>query len=420
MRRLRWPGSLINDRTVFVVVNVAVNLLFLLRSYVTMRTLTYSDLGLVALLQTIILLVSALQLGVVNGGYRLVCSEDAEGVRTVNDFVYTFVCALAVVMFAAGAVAALWSGDRDYEVVTFLAIFAGLLTILKNWTTNFLIAKVMLPAVNRVNFLSAVVSIVPLIYVRSSPLLICLGSIILQPLAFVACVLVFLPELRPTALRWSLPVFKRIMAAGFIVFLTSVFLVANTQIERWSILSYLGTDGLGRFYLALVFLNLYTLVPTSLDAIYLPKLVQSYGKHDYARMRHDMRRFLGVLMAYSVAAVLCVWLLAPPFLDALLPKYLNDLEYVYLVLPGVVLFGLTGPFAMVFNVLMRYRFYFYAYGLGTLATAALLAGYIYSTDTITLRAVSIIKTVVYLAMGAVIIAGYLASSREQPGLRFAT
>ena len=88
---------LFNDRTLFVVVNVAVNLLFLLRSYVTMRTLTYSALGLVALLQTIILLVSALQFGVVNGGYRLVCSEDAERGSDRQRFgLYVRMCARVV------------------------------------------------------------------------------------------------------------------------------------------------------------------------------------------------------------------------------------------------------------------------------------------------------------------------------------
>ena len=62
--------SLINERTSFVLVNVVVNMAFLLRSYVSMRVLGYQDLGLAALLQTIILLVSALQFGVINGGYR--------------------------------------------------------------------------------------------------------------------------------------------------------------------------------------------------------------------------------------------------------------------------------------------------------------------------------------------------------------
>ncbi len=409
----------INDRTIFIVINVAVNLVVLVRSYITMRSLAYSDLGLVALLQTIILLVSSLQLGVINGAYRLVCSESADGARAVNDFVYTFVCGLAAVLFAAGAIAAVISGDRDYKTIIFLGIFAGVLTILKNWMTNFLIAKVMLPSVNFLNLISALASIVPLAYVDSSPLLMCLGSIVLQPLVFVVHVLIFRSGLRPAGWGWSQGLFKKILSAGFVVFLTGMFLVVNGQIERWSILSYLGTAGLGRFYLALVFLNLYTLVPTSLDAIYLPKLVQSYTALDYARLKIDMRRFFQLLVIYSAATAIGVSFIARPFLNAFLPKYTNDLEFVYLVLPGVALFGLTAPFAMVFNVLIQYRYYFYAYGLGTIATAMLIGGYTYSMGSISLAAVSIIKSLVYLAMGAVIMTGYAMSLRAQPAFRFA-
>lgn len=81
--------SLVNERTSFVLVNVVVNMAFLLRSYVSMRVLDYQDLGLAVLLQTIILLVSALQFGVINGGYRLLCSETGEAATQINNLVYT-------------------------------------------------------------------------------------------------------------------------------------------------------------------------------------------------------------------------------------------------------------------------------------------------------------------------------------------
>jgi O-antigen/teichoic acid export membrane protein len=408
---------MVNARSLFVFVNVAINLMFLLRSYITMRSLAYSDLGLVALMQTIILLVAALQFGVVNGGYRLVCSESEAGVRVVNNLVYSFTGGLAALLFAVGGLTAAMSADRSYVIVIPLAIFAGVLTILKNWITNFLIAKVMLPTVNFINLVSALASVAPLAWVSVNPLLICLISIIAQPLIFVAYALIFCEPLRPTALEFRGDVFKRIMSAGFVVFLTGIFLVVNGQIERWSILSYLGRDGLGRFYLALVFLNLYTLVPTSLDAIYLPKLIQSYANLDFARVRIDMRKFLLVLVLYSAAVIACVFLAAPPFLKAFLPKYIDDLRFVYMVLPGAVLFGLTGPFAIVFNVLIQYRYYFYAYGMGTLATAILLGAYIYGTDAITLAAVAIIKSIVSISMGAVIVAGYFVCTREAPAFR---
>lgn len=418
-RSLRSPRNvLLNNQTVFIVVNVAVNCLILVRSYVTMRSLTYSELGLVALLQTIVLLVGAMQMGIVSGAYRLVCSESDAGARAVNNLVYSFIFALAAVLLAGGAFAAIATSSHEYTFVVVVAIFAGVLTIIKNWMTNFMIAKVMLPSLNRINCISALASIVPLAFVRFSPLLICLSAAVLQPVVFVAYGAVSQAALRPTAIGWSADLFKRIMSAGFVVFLTSMLLVATSQIERWSILSYLGVDGLGRYYLVLLFLNLYVLVPSSLDAIFLPKLVKSYIGGDNAKIKIDMRRFFYALTNYSLVAVFSVLFLAHVFLGALLPKYLNDLPYVYLVMPGVVLFGLAAPFAMVFNVLIQYRYYFYAYGFGTLLTVGLLGAYIVAVGSINLAALSVIKSIVYFAMGAIIMAGYVLVCRRHPAFRF--
>jgi O-antigen/teichoic acid export membrane protein len=413
--------TLRNDRALFVVVSVAVNLLFILRSYITMRVLGFAELGLTALLQTIVLLVAALQFGVVNGAYRLACSEPPEVTHRVNNLVYTFTAALAVPAFVAALIAVVWSGGHQlgWTAVVLLGVATGLFTILRTWITNYMIARVMLPTLNLLNVVSAAVSLAPLALVGFWPLPMCLLAIVLQPVVFVVHALLAQPQLRPTAPEASRPLFRRIMAAGFVVFLTSVFLVANAQIERWSTLTYLGLNGLGHFYLALLFLNLYTLVPTSLDAIYLPKLVQAHTAGDPLRVRADMGRFFRVLLAYSAAVVVAVFGLAPVILGALLPKYLPDLRYVYLLLPGVVLFGLTAPFAMVFNILIRYRFYFIAYGLGTVLTAALLGGYVLATGSLSLTALSIIKSVVFVAMGAIILVGYVALSRGHPAFRFA-
>jgi O-antigen/teichoic acid export membrane protein len=417
--RLHFLNAIVSDdRVFFVMVNVAVNFLFLLRSYVTMRTLNYSDLGLVALLQTIMLFVGTLQLGVINGGYRLLCSEGDDSARVINNFVYTFVGGLAVVLFALAGCASVFSRDPDYALVTSLAIAAGILTIIKNWMTNYMIAKIMLRRLNYINLISTIASIAPLVFVSSSPLLICMGSIALQPLAFVVYLLATEKILRPKALAFSIPLLRKVLSAGFVVFLTSMFLMANSQIERWSILSYLGVDGLGRFYLALLFLNLYALIPSSLDAIFLPKVVQAYVREDITGMQADMRRFLYATISYAMFASLGVWLLGHVIIGSLLPKYIDDLKYVYLVMPGAVLLGLTSPFAIVFNVVIRYRYYFYAYGLGTLATIALLGSYVVWSGSLNLTALSIIKSVVSIMISIVIVVGYATFLRPYPAFQF--
>jgi len=236
---------------------------------------------------------------------------------------------------------------------------------------------------------------------------------------FVVCLLVIEPGLRPTGWTVSAPLFRRILAAGFVVFLTGIFLTVNSQIERWSIVSCIGVAGLGRYYLALLFLNLYNLVPTSLGAVFLPKLVQTHVQQDRAGMQQELRTFFRVTLYYSAAVMLCVWPLAAPVITLLLPKYLPDLRYVYLLAPGVLIFGLSNPFAIVFNVLIQYRYYFYAYGLGTLATAGLVGLYILVTGTIDLDTLSIIKSAVFILMAVIITGGYLVIARIHPEFRFA-
>jgi O-antigen/teichoic acid export membrane protein len=411
--------AVLNERTSYVFVNVVVNLAFLLRSYVAMRVLGYQDLGLVALVQTIILLVGALQFGVLNGGYRLLCSETGEAATQINNLVYTFVGVLTLVLFAvAGCSAALFPGDAEVALMTLLGIFAGIPTILRNWMTNQLIATVRLRKLNQINMLSALVSLTPLLLVSHAPLPICLASIVLQPLVFVVYLLVIEPGLRPTGWSVSAPLFRRILAAGFVMFLTGIFLTVNSQIERWSIVSCIGVAGLGRYYLALLFLNLYNLVPTSLGAVFLPRLVQTHVQQDRAGMQQELQTYFRVTLYYSAAVMLCVWPLAGPVIALLLPKYLPDLRYVYLLAPGVLIFGLSNPLMIAFNVLIQYRYYFYAYGLGTVATAGLVGLYILITGTIDLDTLSIIKSAVYVLMTVIITAGYLVIVRNHPEFRF--
>ena len=93
------PGG----RSAFVVVNVAVNLLFLARSYVAMVVLDYGQLGLVAVLQTVMALVASLHFGLLHGGYRLLCSASGNLAGRINALVYAFVAGFGVVVLVAAS-----------------------------------------------------------------------------------------------------------------------------------------------------------------------------------------------------------------------------------------------------------------------------------------------------------------------------
>ncbi|MEO6079219.1 MAG: hypothetical protein ABIQ86_05515 [Steroidobacteraceae bacterium] len=406
------------DPASFVLVSVAVNCLALARSYIAMRSLDYADLGILTILQTVILLVGLLQLGVINGGYRLLCSAGGQERMHINNLVWSVVAVLSVVA-VMGAVVAISGAQRSaFLVAVFLGVLAGISTLLRTWMSNQLIAAVKLRQLNQVNLLSTGVSMLPLIFVSASPFLACSISIVAQPLLFVLVLLWRESDMRPTEVCLSLPLLRRVLMAGFIVFLTSVFLLLNSQVERWLIVSQMGVESLGHFYLALLFVTLHALVPSSLDAVFMPRLVTAHARGDYALLRRELRRFMGVTFVYTVLVVALVILLARPVLHWLLPGYIPDLRYVLLLLPGIAVFGLVAPLAIVFNVLIQYRFYFIAYASGTVTTIGLLVGYIKVRGTLDLAGLSIVKSLSYGIIAALIVFGYLRTVARHRELRF--
>lgn len=408
-----------NERGAFVFFNIAVNLLFLVRAYVTMRSLDYSGLGLITLLQSIILLISAFQFGILNGGYRLLCAAEGDSAQRINNLIYSY-AALLTCAGTACTLAVLASGQSyAYTLTVALGVLAGILTLIRNWMSSQMIALVMLGKLNRIGLWSALASMVPLIFVQWHPLLMCAASLVLQPAVFAAAVLITERPLRPTGFAMPAGLLKQVLHSGFIVFLTGIFLHVNTQLERWYVLSHIGLPALGHLYLAFLFINLFQILPSSLDAIYLPKLVQAHNAKNATGVARDMRRFFLLIAAYCAATVAAVCLIAPPLLSWLLPDHAADLRYVYLVLPGLVLLTLASPFAITFNVLIRYRFYFLAYGAGTALTTAMLLGSSVLSQALGLDGVSWLRSATGALTAAILMGGYITLRRDHAGFRFA-
>jgi len=409
------PGG----RSAFVVVNVAVNLLFLARSYVAMVVLDYGQLGLVAVLQTVMALVASLHFGLLNGGYRLLCSASGNLAGRINALVYAFVAGFGVVVLVAASAGLLVHGSREAAgAFVLLGAVAGITTLVRTWISNQLIATSQLAALNGANLKSVAVSILPLGLIPWMPLTACVAAILVQPLAFALFAMRERPELRPRSIAVSGELLRTVMQAGFLVFVTGVFLQLIAQAERWYVVRFLGVEALGHLYLAIVFATVFQLVPSSLDGVFLPRLVQDYEARNGAALKGDLRRLLWFCAAYCVAAVAAVWLLAEPLLSLVLPKYVPDLLYVYIVLPGLVLFTLAGPFGIVFNVLIRYGAFVLSYGGGLLLAAALLWGAALQGGSLDLAGVSAVRSLVLAFMAALIVASYFWAARKYPLLAF--
>ena len=164
--------------------------------------------------------------------------------------------------------------------------------------------------------------------------------------------------------------------------------------------------------------NLFQIVPNTLDSLFLPRVVTAHMYARPAELRRDMRRFFVIETAYCVLVAIITWFLAEPLLKALLPRYIEDLRYVWLFLPGLLLFTLAGPFAIVFNVLIRYKTYFYAYGFSTVVTAAVFVLCVLTGRILDLAEVTLIKSGVYALMAGSLLLGYTLITRNHIEFRF--
>ena len=401
-----------NERQMFVVINVAVNVLLLGRSYVTMQVLDYRSLGLAALLQSIVLLVSTLQFGFLNGGYRLICSADAAEAERINNLIYSMFGIIGIAALIGTAIVLGLVDGQGTLLVGLLGVVGGVFTLVRTWMTNRLVAIARLRALNSVNFWSAVASFGALAFVPMSALAACLIAIVVQPVAFVVAVALLERDQLPHRLYWSTSLALTVLNAGFVVFLTGIFLQINLQIERWYVTGALGLAALGHLYLAFLFITLFQLVPTSFDQLFMPQIIQSHASE--AGPRQPIRRYLLVIIGYCALAVAAVVLLARPVTAWLLPRYVQDLPYLYVVVPGLVLFTLSAPFALMFNVVIRYRYYFIAYGAGSLVTGGVLFGALFFGSPISLVGVMWLRSGVYALMAVLLMIGYFRLLRHYP------
>ena len=223
----------------------------------------------------------------------------------------------------------------------------------------------------------------------------------------------------PTPWRGAaMALWSTFFGAGFALFVLNLLLQGNLQLERWYVTTELGLDQLGRLYLAILFTTLFQMVPTSLDQVFLPPAVRAHDAKDQAALRSQLRQFMLVVLLYCGATALTLAVLAEPLTRMLLPTYVQDLRWVYLLAPGLIAFALAGPLAIAFNILIRYRWFLIAYGAATLVTALVFIGAILSDTTLSLDQVAMLRSAAFGMMAIVIVFGWWRITTDHREFRF--
>lgn len=334
----------------YIIVNICLSAFSFLRSFVFMRTLDLTELGVISLIQTIFMFIGLLQCGLLNGGYRIISLGKAEEIEKTNNTIFSYIAILTPIGILFCLLSSKFGWIKDLTLVLLLiSVLFGLFTLINNWFHNVLIGEQKLSDLNRINIISYTASLI------AFPLAFILGFwgavivIAIQPLAFVGLCLFKYPELRPTGFFFDKKYIKYILSFGFIPFLGGIFSMIYIQVERWSITSLLGVDALGAFFLVFLYVSLYQLVPTSLNSIFFPKGVKSYANNDFSYFKRILKYYYLCLIGYGVAITIVTVFLLKPVVALVFPNHLPGVVYVYLVLPGLIFSSLREPLGLILN-----------------------------------------------------------------------
>ncbi len=183
----------------YVIINVMMAVMGFAKSYITMKYLGFYEVGLIAMVQALIEFISMLQLGMLNGGFRMFFVNTKSVNKKINAMLFSYFGILLLVLLTAIGLYVLFTGGTNLQTgLLAIGVIIGVFTLARTWINNLLIARQELTLLNKLNVWStALLSFLFLFLVPYYGLTGCILLIISQPVFFILFALWKKTELRP-------------------------------------------------------------------------------------------------------------------------------------------------------------------------------------------------------------------------------
>lgn len=333
----------------FIIINIVVAFLGFSRSFVFMKALDFEQLGLITILQTAAMFVGFLQIGLINGGYRVVAVQDNGRIvkRTINT-VFSYMLLLTVLLLILTLL------SYQFEFIDkigcmLIVILLSISTMLSVWLTNYLIARRNYHYLNKINLFSSVFGFASVFMVFYYGVFGAILSLAIQPLLFICLVLLNNKESRPTKFDFKFRIIRYILHFGFIPFLSGIFFLLYIQVERLGISMFISTEALGHAYLYFMIVALWVLVPTSIMNVFFPRAAKSVSENDLVSMNKIVNTHFYVIMLYCLLGSIGIYFFLAPMVKLAFETHLPYVDLVIISLPGLVFRSLADPVAVFLN-----------------------------------------------------------------------
>lgn len=341
----------------FIGVNIFVAFVGFARSLAFAKFFDFKELGTITLIITAVMLIGFFQIGLINGGYRIIALNKTDVSEKTNNVIFSYFGTLTVfllVIFSLGS----WTGWLSNPFYSIIILIVGILALVVNWLTNTLIGSREYKKLNLINIISASASLISIIFAYIWGVYGAVLSLIVQPILFIC--LVFLLTDSKIPLRFDLDVkhIKYILSFGFVPFLSGMFYLAYVQIERWSINSTLGEAALGKMYIFFIVTTLWNLIPSSINSLFFPRTVKLFSGNDLKGLRRSVYMHFISLAIYCLFGVLAIFFTLSYVVKFLFPLHLSFVYLVMISAPGLVLRTMTEPMGVFLNSIVKLRYIF--------------------------------------------------------------
>ncbi len=306
------------------------------------------------MVNTIALMLGFFQIGLLNGGYRIIALRDTEQETKTNNVIMSYFGSLFL-LATFGFIVVLSLGFLSNGLVVFISILMGLLFLVNNWYTNILIAAQEYTKLNIANSVSALASIFCVILASYYGLYGALFSLLIQPLLLIIIVIILYKKALPTRFILDVNHMKYVLSFGFVPFLSGVFALIYMQLERWSIITFLGQEELGKLYIVFLLTTLWSLIPGSINSLYFPKSVLLAKNGNYAGMFKIIKQYFLVIILYSLIGVTGILLFMKPILGQVFPAHVPYIHLAYILTIGLVLKILVDPITLLLNSVVKLK-----------------------------------------------------------------
>ena len=377
----------------YTLVNTLVSVVAFGRNVLFMKTLGLGDVGQVAMMQTIVMLVGFAQVGAINGAYILFAERNSKQTQKIVNVLTWGVAGLVAL---AGVAMMMGAGTLFAPLIApetlVIGCFAGLATLAATWMNNLLIAKSALGRSNIINVVAVSVSLLVAILSAEHGLGAALVSILLQPLVVACCALVVDRDVRPSAARLDAETLRQLLSLGFMPFLGMLCILGSYQLERWSIAFVLGEEALGSFYLVMIYMSFFALIPVALHNVSFPRAMRALQAGQMADFRRIRKQHMAEILIYGAVALIGTLWLLPVIVDRVIPEYRSSVSLTLLMFPVVLVFTLRDSAALVLYSVKNTRPILIS-GVILLASYAVLLGGAALTGSFSLANVVILRGV---------------------------